>query len=338
MHHPSPARELGFIPSPFPPYHHISIPDMTASKDPSGVACHYPVTDSRPNMSWERRRLRKHRRRVDDDASSPKRRRLSGADESVEEDLSTAQSSSLHLWSQHCSPTAGAATADTSVDPSTNSMPMPTPTTAFRLSDLGSPHVGLPVPRAPSPLPLDAAPESDADGSCMEVEAAQRRLQEIENRITLEDDEEDLEVEASHSHRQPVLVLSDSLREGLQRGIGDILPHNVAQSVSQSCMQLVVWRPPEDALSRRLKDSLQRQQRKQHHHQQQFAATSSSSIRQSNSNSSSGSSGSGIGATTTCTPPTPPPQVLLRELTQGPLSSAYTQPEAQAAGEEDMEL
>lgn len=49
-------------------------------------------------------------------------------------------------------------------------------------------------------------------------------------RITLEDDsDEDLDVEPAQ--RRPVLVLSDSLRDGLQRGIGDILPHTVAQSV-----------------------------------------------------------------------------------------------------------
>lgn len=49
-------------------------------------------------------------------------------------------------------------------------------------------------------------------------------------RITLEDDEdEDLDVEPTP--RRPVLVISDSLKEGLQRGISDILPHTVAQSV-----------------------------------------------------------------------------------------------------------
>ncbi|KAI5606994.1 coiled-coil domain-containing protein 117, partial [Silurus asotus] len=78
-----------------------------------------------------------------------------------------------------------------------------------------------------NPLP---PPRLESEGSCMEVEAAQRKLQEIENRITLEDDsDEDLDIEPPQ--RRPVLVLSDSLREGLQRGIADILPHTVAQSV-----------------------------------------------------------------------------------------------------------
>lgn len=48
-------------------------------------------------------------------------------------------------------------------------------------------------------------------------------------RIILEDDDEDLDVEPVP--RRPVLVISDSLKEGLQRGISDILPQTVAQSV-----------------------------------------------------------------------------------------------------------
>ncbi|XP_055017703.1 coiled-coil domain-containing protein 117 isoform X4 [Boleophthalmus pectinirostris] len=99
------------------------------------------------------------------------------------------------------------------------------------------------------------------------------------NEITLEDDS-DSELEVEVCPRRPVLVLSDSLKEGLQRGLSDILPHTVAQSVfnldfnsepgnpkerlmSHSCMELVLWRPPEDPLSHRLKESLQRQRRQQ---------------------------------------------------------------------------
>lgn len=50
-------------------------------------------------------------------------------------------------------------------------------------------------------------------------------------RITLEDDDEDEDLGVEPAQRRPVLVISDSLREGLQRGITDILPHTVAQSV-----------------------------------------------------------------------------------------------------------
>lgn len=51
------------------------------------------------------------------------------------------------------------------------------------------------------------------------------------HRITLEDDDEDDDLDVEPAPRRPVLVMSDSLKEGLQRGISDILPHTVAQSV-----------------------------------------------------------------------------------------------------------
>lgn len=51
------------------------------------------------------------------------------------------------------------------------------------------------------------------------------------SRITLEDDDEDEGLDVELVPRRPVLVISDSLKEGLQRGISDILPHTVAQSV-----------------------------------------------------------------------------------------------------------
>lgn len=50
-------------------------------------------------------------------------------------------------------------------------------------------------------------------------------------RITLEDDDEDEGLDVEPAPRRPVLVISDSLKEGLQRGISDILPHTIAQSV-----------------------------------------------------------------------------------------------------------
>ncbi|KAM7391991.1 hypothetical protein PAMP_022635 [Pampus punctatissimus] len=111
--------------------------------------------------------------------------------------------------------------------------------------------------------PSSALSRPETENSCMEIEAAQRKLQEIENRITLEDDDEDEDLDVEPAPRRPVLVISDSLKEGLQRGISDILPHTVAQSVSHSCMELVLWRPPDDPFCRRLKGSLQKQLKQQ---------------------------------------------------------------------------
>lgn len=51
------------------------------------------------------------------------------------------------------------------------------------------------------------------------------------HRITLEDDHEDEDLGVEPAPKRPVLVILDSLKEGLQRGITDILPHTVAQSV-----------------------------------------------------------------------------------------------------------
>lgn len=178
--------------------------------------------------SWETRCLRKHRRRVDDEGCSAKKMRLM-----FEAEVDFSENLPLHPeWPEvnRCTPL------------SVHQAP-PTP----------------PVPcTGPQKLPEPHSPPSvnEGDGSSMEVEAAQRKLREIEDRITLEDDDEDLDLEPAP--RRPVLVISDSLKEGLQRGISDILPHTVAQSVSHSCMELVLWRPPEDPFCRRLKGSLQK--------------------------------------------------------------------------------
>lgn len=53
----------------------------------------------------------------------------------------------------------------------------------------------------------------------------------MHHRITLEDDDEDEDLGVEPAPKRPVLVILDSLKEGLQRGITDILPHTVAQSV-----------------------------------------------------------------------------------------------------------
>ncbi|XP_047237671.1 coiled-coil domain-containing protein 117 [Girardinichthys multiradiatus] len=156
----------------------------------------------------------------------------------------------------------------------------------------------------PQPSSVLSRPEME---SCMEIEAAHRKLQEIEDRITLEDDDEDLDVEPAP--RRPVLVMSDSLKEGLQRGISDILPQTVAQSVSPSGMELVLWRPPEDPFCQRLKDSLQKQRKQQ------------TACRQ---------------IPTPCSSPTPP--LSSSSPPAETCAPMYTFPVLQNSGEEDMEI
>ncbi|XP_035021958.1 coiled-coil domain-containing protein 117 isoform X1 [Hippoglossus stenolepis] len=238
---------------------------------------------SASNNSWETRCLRKHRRRVDDEGCSAKRRRLM-----VEAEVDIVEDSNR---SARCDwPTA-------------NSCP---PLSAERAPPQ---PCSEPEPRTPPSHPSAALSRPEAESSCMEVEAAQRKLQEIEDRITLEDDDEDLDVEPAP--RRPVLVMSDSLKEDLQRGISDILPHKVAQSVSHSCMELVLWRPPDDPFCRRLKGSLQKQRKQQ---------------------------------TVSRQPPTPCPSPVPHSPLSPPSAPAdshslmYSFPVAHSSGEEDMEM
>lgn len=164
-------------------------------------------------------------------------------------------------------------------------------------------------------------------------------------RITLEDDDEDEDLDVEPAPRRPVLVISDSLKEGLQRGISDILPHTVAQSVyvilillleclmlnelirnmtcftsesflmsfffsprSHSCMELVLWRPPDDPFCRKRKGSLHKQRKQQTVSQQPLTPCSSP---------------------TPHSPSSPPADTH---------SSLYSFPVAHSSGEEDMEM
>ncbi|XP_046872653.1 coiled-coil domain-containing protein 117 [Hypomesus transpacificus] len=233
------SSELGFLPAMYP------FPCLTSMPQTSGFNIS-PASTSHPllalppaNTSWERRCLRKHRRRSDDEGCSAKRRRLT-----VGSDPGDSSPSMCQNW-----PPGSPGPACPLPGPASPAPPQPCPAPALLLQGLAG------VPRPP--------PRQDTEGFHMEVEAAQRRLQEIEERITLEDDDDDEDLDLDSLPRRPVLVMSDSLKLGLQRSITDLLPHTVAQSVSQSCMELVVWRPPEDTLSRRFRGTLQRQRKQQ---------------------------------------------------------------------------
>ncbi|KAJ8379320.1 hypothetical protein SKAU_G00000980 [Synaphobranchus kaupii] len=246
MHRPGPARsELGFL-SPV----YSTIPGFGHTADQQelnrgGVDAVHSVGESITNASWERRCLRKHRRRPGNEGCSPKRRRLMGEVGSALWDVPGPKQ--WPGWAPH--------SGGSELDPAPGLQLGPSPT---QTQPCPVPEISLGYPGTPPPPPQ---PCPKPEGSRMEVEAAQRRLQEIEERITLEDDDEDDDLDVEPAQNRPVLVMSQSLREGLQQGFGDILPHTVAESVSRSCMELVVWRPPEEALPRRLKDSLQKQRK-----------------------------------------------------------------------------
>ncbi|KAM9446890.1 coiled-coil domain-containing protein 117 isoform 1-T2 [Clarias gariepinus] len=229
------SGDLRYFPSMYTSFPHFTVPDMSISKGQTGGSLHLPGS-SMTNSSCERRSLRKHRRRTDDEDCTAKRPKM--MDEGESDPLEDTSSRSDPRWLRGC------ATVSPTIQHS-----------APAISSSSNNTVQIQYSQSASP----ASTRAETEGSCMEVEAAQRKLQEIEDRITLEDDsDEDLDVEPVQ--RRPVLVLSESLREGLQHGIADILPHTVAQSVSRSCMELVLWRPLEEPLTQQLKDSLQRQQ------------------------------------------------------------------------------
>ncbi|XP_028270799.1 coiled-coil domain-containing protein 117 isoform X1 [Parambassis ranga] len=237
--------------------------------------------------NWETRCLRKHRRRVDDEGCSAKKRRLMCEEVDISEN-SSASAPPDWPTANSCPPLSVQQT------PPSLSQPNPAPQ-----------NLTLPQP------PSAALSRPDTENSCMEIEAAQRKLQEIEDRITLEDDDEDEDLDVEPAQRRPVLVLSDSLKEGLQRGISDILPHTVAQSVSHSCMELVLWRPPDDDFSRRLKGSLQK------HRKQQTGSRQ---------------------PPTPCPSPTPHTPLSPSSPPAATYSPLYSFPVAHNSGEEDMEM
>nr|XP_020458159.1 coiled-coil domain-containing protein 117 [Monopterus albus]XP_020458160.1 coiled-coil domain-containing protein 117 [Monopterus albus] len=284
MHQSAPSSsELGFLPAMYSFSGPTSLPEFEL--EPTSTSGH--LQRATLSNNWETRCLRKHRRRVDDEGCIAKRRRLMLEAEVEISENSTANPHQDWSTANSCAP----------LSRQQASPPLPQPCPAPQL---------LTLPQQPKPC----RPETREESSCMEIEAAQRKLQEIEHRITLEDDEdEDLDVEPAP--RRPVLVISDSLKEGLQHGISDILPHTVAQSVSQSCMELVLWRPPDDPFCRRLKDSLQK------HRKQQTGPRQPS---------------------TPCPSPTPHSPLSPSCLPADTHSPLYSFPVAHSSGEEDMEM
>ncbi|XP_066545424.1 coiled-coil domain-containing protein 117 [Amia ocellicauda] len=209
--------------------------DVGMTRKSSEVINH--VGASQSNMSSDRRYQRKHRRSSNEEACSAKRRKVMG--EVVRLSCQTPWQQDGNAWVLEASHT---------------------PQQALQLDS--NPHNStMPELRGACYKPIVqesevTSMEVEARDCTEQLEAAHWQLQEIEERITLEDDDED-DFELEPAERRPILVMSDSLKEGLQNGIGDIIPQTIVQSVNQSCMELVLWRPLK-ILPKTLNDSMQR--------------------------------------------------------------------------------
>ncbi|XP_035236164.1 coiled-coil domain-containing protein 117 [Anguilla anguilla] len=312
MHKPGPVRsELGLLTPLYPISGFVHAP---VREESPGVAdaMHFPG-ESGTGASWERRCMRKHRRSPSNEGSSPKRRRLMGEVGSPLWDI--PGSKRWPGWAPRGDGSLPDPAPGLQLGPGPALAPGPAPACG-QLCPVPENRLAYPGP----PLPPQPCPKPG--GLRTEVEAAQRRLQEIEERITLEDDDEDEDLEVEPAQNRPVLVMSQSLREGLQQGLGDILPQNVAESVSRSCMELVVWRPPEEVLPRRLKDSLQKQ-RKQVNGREALPAVGT---RPPAAAQASGSAPSGLYCGPAPLPSSPTPAGL------------YCSPTPEVSTEEEMEL
>uniref|UniRef100_A0A8C5Q3T3 Coiled-coil domain containing 117 n=1 Tax=Leptobrachium leishanense TaxID=445787 RepID=A0A8C5Q3T3_9ANUR len=89
----------------------------------------------------------------------------------------------------------------------------------------------------------EAMEETPVESLC---DAACRRLQDIDNRLSLD---EDIEAENSTPARNlPTLIMSELLQESLKKGFEESFTKKMVESMSRPSMELVLWKPQPEFL------------------------------------------------------------------------------------------
>uniref|UniRef100_V9KT15 Coiled-coil domain-containing protein 117-like protein n=1 Tax=Callorhinchus milii TaxID=7868 RepID=V9KT15_CALMI len=113
-----------------------------------------------------------------------------------------------------------------------------------------------PTPQEPRVIEKESVSmEVKIDTKQEELDGLQK-LREIEDRLTGEDDPD---VDGNEISETPILVLSDSLREELNRGLEEVLPRKIIESLNRPCMELVLWKPRDEHFSEKLETERKKQ-------------------------------------------------------------------------------
>ncbi|XP_077318212.1 coiled-coil domain-containing protein 117 [Lithobates pipiens] len=99
---------------------------------------------------------------------------------------------------------------------------------------------------------MQTAPTEGMDETTVESQSdtALRRIQDIENRLVIEEDDE----EQNENDRLPTLVMSDVLLESLKKGLDESLTRKIVDSMNRPSMELVLWKPQPEFLVNKLQN------------------------------------------------------------------------------------